>query len=402
MWSLLRPAEAPLATRARRRWDLLKRDIAMVFGGPPSPLVARRPTPQPPAVRGTAAEPPAVRGTAAAARPMVVRAIRRETADATTVVLGDAAMQEVAFVPGQFLTLLVTIDGETHRRAYSICEGGGGEVAITAKRIAGGRVSTYLHERLRVGDVIPVLGPSGEFTVAPDPAASRELVLIAGGSGITPIIAIARAVLATEPHSKVALVFGNRRPDDIIFRAALDELAARHRDRMTIRHVLEEPGDLAATRGRLDRAIVEAELDAIGEGAGADYYVCGPAAAMAAAVEALTARGVPPARIHQERFATAERVARARTVQPLTIRTQRGDVSALVAPDASILDAGLAAGIAMPFSCAMGGCGACAVDLVDGDVDLDEPNCLLPDERARGRILACVARPTGPCTVVVP
>ncbi|MCA9676280.1 MAG: 2Fe-2S iron-sulfur cluster binding domain-containing protein, partial [Myxococcales bacterium] len=73
-----------------------------------------------------------------------------------------------------------------------------------------------------------------------------------------------------------------------------------------------------------------------------------------------------------------------------------------VPPGSTILDAGLAAGVPMEFSCAMGGCGACAVDLRDGEVELDEPNCLSPEERARGRILACVARPMSPCTVVVP
>jgi ring-1,2-phenylacetyl-CoA epoxidase subunit PaaE len=377
----------------RRRFEALRRDIAMVLddvrGKRPSPLV-ERPT------RRRAFAPSA---TAAAARPMIVREVRRETADATVVVLGEASGAPVAFVPGQFLTVMLTIDGEVYRRAYSICSDveDNGTVAVCAKRIAGGRVSTYLHEKLVAGDTVHVLGPSGEFTVAPDAAAERSLVLIAGGSGITPILAILRAVLAKEPRSRATLIYGNRRKQDVIFRAEIDALAAKHTARFRVSHVLEENGG-----ARLDRAGVGTELDRIDAGADTDYFVCGPAAAMAAVREELLARGVAAARIREERFATPERRAGVRTAQRLSIRTGKGAVDAVVAPDATLLDAGLAAGVAMPYSCAMGGCGACAVRLVDGDVDLDEPNCLTPAERAAGRILACVARPTGPCTVEVP
>jgi len=387
----------------RRRLEVLRRDLATVLadlrGDHPSPLIPRRPAPS--RAIGSA--------TAAAARSLVVRQVRRETADATTVVLGDPAGAPIRFVPGQFLTALVTIDGEVHRRAYSICSPPGGEgddpsqVAITAKRIAGGTVSTYLHERLAVGDVIPVLGPSGEFTIAPDPEARRRLVLIAGGSGITPILAILRAALAIEPHTHATLIYGNRRPDDVIHRDVLDALVARHGDRLVVRHVLEEPDAALATRGRLDRATVAGELDAVAAriAPDSDYFVCGPAAAMTAVEDELISRGIPAAHLHEERFATPERKPIARAAQRVTIRLGAQVADVVVAPDATLLDAGLAAGVAMPFSCTMGGCGACAVDLVAGDVDHDEPNCLTDDERARGRVLACIARPSGPCTVVI-
>jgi ring-1,2-phenylacetyl-CoA epoxidase subunit PaaE len=381
----------------RRRLEALRRDVATVLadlrGDHPSPLIPRRAS----APRRTVTS-----ATAATARPLIVRAVRRETADATTVVLGDPSGASIRFVPGQFLTLLVTIDGEQHRRAYSICSPPGGEdgdatqVAITAKRIAGGRVSTHIHERVSAGDVIPVLGPSGEFTVVPDADARRNLVLVAGGSGITPILAILRAVLAQEPHTRATLIYGNRRAEDVIHARAIDALAAAH-DRFTVRHVLEERGD-----GRLDRATVGALLDDLAPAPDTDYFICGPTAAMVAVKDELVARGVPSARLHEERFATPERKPLLRAAQRVTIRRGAKVSDVLVAPDATLLDAGLAAGVDMPFSCTMGGCGACAVDLADGDVDHDEPNCLTSDERSRGRVLACVARPNGPCTVVVP
>ena len=384
------------------RWlQTLRRDVATVLadlrGHHPPPLIPRAPF-------RALQDPEKMSGSRAAARPMIVRAVRKETAEATTLVLADPSGAPVRFEPGQFLTLLVTIEGVEHRRAYSICSSidDSETVAITAKRVAGGRVSGHVHERVAVGDVIPVLGPSGEFKVAIDTEARRTLVLVAGGSGITPILAIARAVLGHEPASRVALIYGNRGDDDIIFRGVLDELAAQHGDRLVLRHVLEEPRAIVATRGRLDRATVAAELDALGERtAGADYYVCGPAAAMAAVRDELAARGVSPARVHEERFATAERKPRASSAQRLTLRVAGRSHDVVVPPDGTILDAGLAAGVALPYSCAMGGCGACAVELTAGEVDLDEPNCLSPDERARGRILACVARPCSPCEVAL-
>jgi ring-1,2-phenylacetyl-CoA epoxidase subunit PaaE len=413
MWSLLRPPEAPLAVRLRRRLTALRRDLGVVAddlrGRHPSPLIPRPP-------RAAAAVPVAAPTAAASARPLVVRALRRVTADATMVVLADPNGAPLPFTPGQFLTLLVSIDGVVHRRAYSICtfpaealpdgpagapRAAPGEVAVCVKRIPGGTVSTFLHEQLAAGDVLPVLGPSGEFTVAAAPARG-SLVLIAGGSGITPILALLGAALADPAGPRVTLVYGNRRPADVIFADELAALAAAHPDRFTLCHVLEEGAEAPALAGRLDAATVAAALDAAGADPDADHFVCGPTAAMPAVREALRARGVPPARLHEERFATPERRTAPGAAQPVTVRRGGVVLDLVVPPDATLLDAGLAAGVPMPFSCALGGCGACAIDLVDGEVVLDEPNCLAPEERARGRILACVARPAGPCTVVVP
>jgi ferredoxin len=200
-------------------------------------------------------------------------------------------------------------------------------------------------------------------------------------------MAIARAAKRT--GTRASLIFGNRSAADVIFSAALDELG------LPVRHVLDSSGE------RLDRPVLARELDALAPGPDAHYFVCGPAGAMAAAREELRARGVPAAQLHEERFATAERKVRARAAQPLTVRRGATIANVVVPPDATLLDAALAAGVDLPYSCAMGGCGACAVDLTAGEVDLDEPNCLAPDERARGRVLACVARPCGPCAIEV-
>lgn len=370
------------------RLSSVRRDLSMLMRGlagrTPPPLVAR-PTNRP--------RPPVV-AAATLARTVVIEAIRRETADAVSLTLRDPAGAPLAFAPGQFFTIEVTVDGERLRRAYSASSDARdtARVTITVKRVAGGRVSTYLTERAAVGDRLGLLGPSGSF--AADPAAAH-VVAIVGGSGVTPVMAIARG-LADAPAPRLTIVYGNRDRASIIFADELAALAAA--GRATVDHVLDDAG------GPLTEATIAARLDALElvDDARTQYLVCGPDPMMAAARTALTARGVDAARIREERFFAPTTATAATAAQPLTIRRGGVTTEAIVRPGATLLDAGLAAGVPLKLSCAMGGCGACAVKLVDGSVAMDEPNCLTAAERAAGTVLACVARPTAPCTIEAP
>jgi ferredoxin-NADP reductase len=395
------PPAAPAAARARRLVAQLGRDLRALGDGlrgvHPSPLIERpRRAPIAASVAASAER---------SARALRIEEVRRESADAVSLVLADPTGASLPCRPGQFFTLLVDVGGERLRRAYSASwiDPDGTRVAVTIKRVAGGRVSNHLNDTARAGDLLSVLGPSGEFVVA-DTAGPRHLVLIGAGSGITPLVAIARD-RAGEAGSRVSLIYGNRTPAAILFAAELDALAAS--GALTVHHVLEEPGDVAARRGRLDEDALAAELAVLADADGrpAEYFVCGPAPVMDAARAVLVRRGVPPSRIREERFASPTSAARSADGRPQLVTVRRPGQAGqpvLVAPGATILDAGLAAGVAMPFSCAMGGCGACAVRLVDGEVDVDEPSCLTADERARGVVLACVARPRGACTLELP
>jgi ferredoxin-NADP reductase len=372
----------------RRLLEQATRDLRSALSRP-APTVAR------PTQRRTRPS----SGATATARDLIVREVRRETADALTLVLADPGGAPIAFRPGQFFTLLVDVGGETVRRAYSACSShlDPSQVAITVKRVDGGRVSSHLHATAAPGLQLRVLGPSGDFGLAPDASAARHVLLIGGGSGITPLMSIARGVLDVEPQSTVTLVYGNRRDDDVIFARELDAMAS---DRFRVVHVLEEPAPRAAHTGRLDEATCRAVLADVA--APDRVFVCGPEPMMDAARAALVARGVDPAIIAIERFATVRAARVAHTAQPVTIELRGTTRTITVEPGATVLDAAIDAGLAMPFSCAMGGCGACAVELRSGALDLDEPNCLTPDERARGKVLTCVARPLGPCTLAVP
>ena len=386
---------APLATRLRT----LRRDLASaaasLVGRNPAPVLRTSP-------RRPFASPPAV-----AARPMRVARVVRETADAVTLVLEDPRGEPVRFAAGQFFTLRVPLgDGEVAKRAYSASSSplDAGSVAVTVKRVAGGRVSTHLVERARAGDVLEIIGPSGSFTPAPA-AGARVVVLVGGGSGITPLVSIARTLLATEPGTRLVLVYGNRAREDVIFFDALERLASEHAatGRFVVRHVLERPPPgWAGGSGLLDGDALARELDtAGGAGASAEYYLCGPDPMMRAARACLEGRGVAPPRIREERFVSAHATAAPSGPQPVRIRRPGGEERLVVAPGSTVLEAALDARVDVPFSCTVGGCGACRVRLVEGRVAMDEPNCLSPGERAQGYVLACVSRPAGPCTLEV-
>jgi ferredoxin-NADP reductase len=385
----------PLATRLRT----LRRDLVTAAGA----LVGRNP---PPVVRTTTR--PARRPSPdVGARSVRIARVVRETPDAVTLVLEDARGEAIRFAAGQFFTLRVPLPGgEVAKRAYSASSSplDGGTVSVTVKRVQGGRVSAHLVENARAGDALEILGPSGSFTPAPA-GGPRSIVLVGGGSGITPLASIARTLLATEPETRVVLVYGNRAREDVILRDALDRLAGEHAasGRFVVRHVLERPPPgWTGGVGMLDGDALARELDAAGAlGSSAEYFLCGPEPMMRAARAGLERRGVPPASIREERFVSAHAAGAPSGPQPVSVRLRGGVERVVVRPGATVLEAALDARVDMPFSCTVGGCGACRVRLVEGDLAMDEPNCLSPDERARGYVLACVSRPAGPCTLEV-
>lgn len=350
-----------------------------------------------------------------ARRALVVRSLVHETRDALAIELSDPSGAPLTFVPGQFLTLHLTIDGHALRRAYSISSApaDGTSVTIVVKRIDGGLASTHLHQTLREGDRLEIAGPSGSFVVPPA-SAPRHLVLFAGGSGITPVMSIVRTTLASEPGARVTLVYGNRRESDVIFRDRLATLAREHDERLRVVHVLEEPSELAARIGRPDAAMVsslvrELSLDARMPGEDAPlFFVCGPAPMMASVRHALSDAGVQDTRIREERFLSPVDPASRRTEnlpttpQPITIR-RRGVLRTFEQrPDETILEAAMRTGHELPSSCTLGGCGACRCRAVVGEVVVDEPSCLTDAERAEGLVLTCVGRARGPVTLEVP
>ncbi|MCG8916378.1 FAD-binding oxidoreductase [Actinokineospora sp. PR83] len=329
-------------------------------------------------------------------REVRVAEVRRETPGAVTLVLeavGSPASFD--FRPGQFFTLVTDIDGRPVRRAYSASSAPGApRLEVTVKHVEGGRFSTHVHHDLRAGDLLSVRGPSGAFHA--DPAAAHEVVLIAAGSGVTPMMSMIRTLLAASPTTaRIALLYSNRCEEEVIFAAELLRLAGQHPERLSVTHVLTRE------RGRLDAAGVRTWLTELGPSADARYYLCGPQALMDTARGVLAERGVPDDRVHHERYTSgADTTATTTAPQEMVVRDGAHEVgSAVVEPGQTLLDAGLAAGLPMPYSCTVGNCGDCVVKLRGGEVAMNGPNCLTPEQEADGYVLTCVGRPLSEVTL---
>jgi len=185
-----------------------------------------------------------------------VAGIERQTSDSVAVAfeVPDDLRDAFLFAPGQYLTLATDIDGTEARRSYSICSAPGDpHLRVGVKRVADGRFSSFVNTHLTVGDVIRVMPPEGRFTSL---AGERhDYILIAAGSGITPMLSIARTVLAHEPDSTITLVYGNRASDQIMFLEELEDLKDRHMRRFSLIYVLSrETQDVELLNGRIDGA----------------------------------------------------------------------------------------------------------------------------------------------------
>lgn len=322
-------------------------------------------------------------------RKLRVVAVHRETDDAVSLVL-EKPEGEV-FPAGQFLTFILHVGGREVRRSYSLsCSPSERHFRVTVKRVAGGLASTWMTEQVKAGDVLRMRGPSGNFTFDPR-AAPKHLLLIGGGSGITPLFGILKTALETNAEAEITLLFANRSASDVIFRRDLDALAAAHPN-VRIEHILEsEPGANA------QRRLTEEDLARAlrGHGPGDTHaYVCGPEPMMDLAVAALGALGFPSNLVHTERFLSlrvSESAAMKLPNSRVTLRLAGREAG--VSPGQTLLEGALAAKLDLDFSCTMGGCGACKARLCSGEILMDEPNCLTDDERKAGLVLTCISRP---------
>ena len=342
---------------------------------------------------------------------LTVAAVRRETADGLVVSFENTA--KMGFTPGQYLTLRAEISGANEQRCYSICSAPADPmVDVAIKLVPGGRFSEWAHDMLKPGITVDVVAPEGRFGCSPDPTAARRYLAIAAGSGITPILSLARTLLSDEPRSTFTLVYGNRDFASIMFREALDDLKDWYLSRFSLVHILSrEVQDVALFNGRIDAAKLDA-LTAAGLITPSDadrIFVCGPSEMMDAAEATLPSLDTRADAIQTERFLPTPG-ASARTPDICAASSEGAQVTAIydgaartfrMTPgETSAILAAERAGVELPSSCRGGMCCTCRARVVEGAAEMAVNYSLEDWELEAGFVLACQSWPTTPSLIL--
>ncbi len=366
--------------------------------------------------------------------PLTVAEVRRLTADAIEVrfVVPEDLVGEYDYLPGQYVALRTTIDGQDVRRSYSICaEPNPGEIRIAIKRDLGGSFSTWANESLKRGDVLQVMSPQGAFIsqhsmtelnhpdeiqaeVARTPTANY--VAFAAGSGITPVIAIAKTALAASGSTRFDLVYANKAAMDVMFLEELADLKDRYLARFAVHHVLSREQRISPLMtGRIDAEKLTTIFDTVLRTDDVDeWFLCGPFELVQLCRDTLAARGVPAEKVRYELFTTGDpQKPEGNSGRPVlvdesaknveitfTLDGLRGTVASPVHAQESILNAALRVRPDVPFACAGGVCGTCRAKLISGTVKMAENYALERDEIERGFVLTCQSHPTSDSVTV--
>jgi len=330
---------------------------------------------------------------------LTVKRVERLTDDsaAITLLVPDDLADAFAFAAGQSLTVR---RGE-ERRTYSICAPAGAAPRIGVREVAGGVVSGWLVHTLKAGDTLEVQVPGGTFT--PDLSVPGRHVLIAAGSGITPMMSIAASVLAADDKSTVTLLYGNRRSDTVMFADEVADLKDAYPARLQLAHVLSrEPQEVELFTGRMDAAKLRLLLPALSEVGRVDHWwLCGPFGMVTDAAEVLTELGVPGERIHRELFYVEEEPPEQEHHEEpvlaggseVTVILDGRTTTTTVPRGTPVLDGAQRARPDLPFACKGGVCGTCRARVRSGEVRMRRNFALEQAELDAGYVLTCQSLP---------
>ncbi|MBK9565339.1 MAG: 2Fe-2S iron-sulfur cluster-binding protein [Saprospiraceae bacterium] len=341
---------------------------------------------------------------------LVVKNITQNTKDCITVTfdIPNELNDIFWFIAGQYLTLRRSIGGEELRRSYSISSvPGQADITIAIKKLPGGKFSTYAHEVLKKGDKIDVMSPSGNFTIDPN---VKNVVFFAAGSGITPIISQISDLLNHTQDTSLTLIYSNKNFESIIFREELEGLKNKYLNRLAIHHVFsKEKTGLPLFFGRIDKdkcALMSKSLFDISNTDG--FMICGPNDMIFNVRDALLDQGVAESKIHYELFNSAGLKNVSAEKEPLQDSEKSKESNITVQMDGDVfefsisysgqnlLDAAIAHGADLPYSCKGGVCSTCKAKITEGKVEMDLNYALEPYEIDAGYVLLCQSHPRSP------
>jgi ring-1,2-phenylacetyl-CoA epoxidase subunit PaaE len=343
-----------------------------------------------------------------------VKDIRRETAESVSIAFEIPPQQqpEYQFKQGQYITLKMNLDGKEERRSYSLCTSpfSEKELRVAVKEVPGGKVSTYINRNLKVGEQMEVMTPMGNFHSILMGGASKKYVLIAGGSGITPMMSILKSVLYVEKKSSVTLLYANKNEAATIFKAEIDQLAAAN-PQLKVIYVFENPSDAlpALQTGMITEEKGTALLQQADALKADEYFICGPGPMMENAKKVLENLQIAKEKIHIEYFTSV-----IEAVNQAAATATGGNVNASVkviqygietefkleTGGITILEAAIEAGVDAPFSCKGAVCCTCRAKVLEGKVKMNANFALTDAEVEEGFILTCQAHPLTDTVVV--
>ncbi|WP_454737553.1 FAD-binding oxidoreductase [Cupriavidus necator] len=334
--------------------------------------------------------------------------VRQETHDVKSFFFRSPEGRAFVFEPGQFITLELDIDGETINRCYTISSSPARPhtISITVKRVPDGKVSNWLHDHLKPGASIRVLGPAGEFTCARHPA--RKYLFLSAGSGITPLMSMSRAHHDLAEDRDIVFVHSARTPDDIIFARELDLIAASHANFRTS-FVCERVGACTSwpgVTGFLSLPLLKLIAPDFME---REIFTCGPAPYMKAVRGLLEEAGFDRSRYHEESFSFETLTAETEADEAVgdAVPATNGDAATaqfnvsfaksqreiICGAGQHVLDAARQSGVRLPASCTQGMCGTCKVRLVSGQVEMKHNGGIRQREIDQGMVLLCCSKP---------
>jgi len=330
---------------------------------------------------------------------LLVKDIIKETDDAVSISFKNGNFfKKLKYKPGQFLTIHVPIEKQIHKRAYSFSSNPftDKDLKITIKRVEKGLVSNFVHDNLKVGDKIKVDNPAGSFFIQPDVKTTRQYVLFAGGSGITPVYSILKSVLSKEPNSKVLLVYANQTIESIIFHNELHQLEKDYPN-LSVEYIVstEDTNNKKYHSGFLTKEL----LDSIFEKYQLTYdehmyMICGPFGYMEKVKEILRDNGIPRSKIKLEVFKLPEvKVSGKDLTSEVTIKFKGEEHVIQVKGNETILQKAMHSNIPLPYSCRSGMCSSCKANCAEGDIKMMDGHLLPENEVNEGKVLTCVSYP---------